>query len=272
MDKAELTSLFEAFGLSELWTHLVPTLRASIKIKLEPQQATPLGDSKIGGMPDLPVTIEWPHAHGKPLAFIAQINLADIHDLDVEQQLPAQGWLYFFYDAVNEHWGDVPDDYWHFAVRYFAGSITELYPAEAPENLASENQFLSAGVMFQPQTTFPDESSLAWPKVGMSRKQWMALGDLEEHVYEMNSGRYNQLLGHSTNLQDGMEHQCTRMAKQFFEADGTKNDWVLLLQLDSNDKECGMMWGDCGVLYFWIRKEDLQQRRFERCWCVMQCF
>ena len=52
MDKAELTSLFEAFGLSELWTHLVPTLRASIKIKLEPQQATPLGDSKIGGMPD----------------------------------------------------------------------------------------------------------------------------------------------------------------------------------------------------------------------------
>jgi len=46
----------------------------------------------------------------------------------------------------------------------------------------------------------------------------------------------------------------------------------LLLQLDSNDKECGMMWGDCGVLYFWIRKEDLQQQRFERCWCVMQCF
>ena len=69
MDKAELTSLFEAFGLSDLWTHLVPTLRASIKIKLEPQQATPLGDSKIGGMPDLPVNIEWPHAHGKPLAF-----------------------------------------------------------------------------------------------------------------------------------------------------------------------------------------------------------
>ena len=117
MDKAELASLFEAFGLTELWAHLIPTLRASIKVKLEPQQHIQLGDSKIGGMPDLPVTIEWPHAHGKPLAFIAQINLADIHDLDVEQQLPAQGWLYFFYDAVNEHWGDVPDDYWHFAVR-----------------------------------------------------------------------------------------------------------------------------------------------------------
>ena len=267
-----MASLFEAFGLTELWTHLLPTLRAAIKIKLETHQAITVGDCKIGGMPDLPVNIEWPHAHGKPLAFIAQINLAEIHALDTEAQLPASGWLYFFYDAVNEHWGDVPDDYWHFAVRYFDGAVTELYPAEPPENLASENQFLSAATSFQPQTTFPDESSLAWPKVGMTRKQWMALGELEEHVYEMNSGRYNQLLGHSTNLQDGMERLCTRMAKQFFEADGTPNEWVLLLQLDSNDKECGMMWGDCGVLYFWIRQQDLQQRRFERCWCVMQCF
>ena len=267
-----MASLFEAFGLTELWTHLLPTLRAAIKIKLETHQAITVGDCKIGGMPDLPVNIEWPHAHGKPLAFIAQINLAEIHALDTEAQLPPSGWLYFFYDAVNEHWGDVPDDYWHFAVRYFDGAVTELYPAEPPENLASENQFLSAATSFQPQTTFPDESSLAWPKVGMTRKQWMALGELEEHVYEMNSGRYNQLLGHSTNLQDGMERLCTRMAKQFFEADGTPNEWVLLLQLDSNDKECGMMWGDCGVLYFWIRQQDLQQRRFERCWCVMQCF
>ena len=58
MDKAELASLFEAFGLTELWAHLIPTLRASIKVKLEPQQHIQLGDSKIGGMPDLPVTIE----------------------------------------------------------------------------------------------------------------------------------------------------------------------------------------------------------------------
>lgn len=63
-------------------------------------------------MPDLPVTIEWPHAHGKPLAFIAQINLAEVHPLDFENQLPKTR-LVVLYDAVNEHWGDVPEDYWH---------------------------------------------------------------------------------------------------------------------------------------------------------------
>lgn len=52
MDKAEMASLFEAFGLTELWSHLLPTLRASIKIKLESQLILQLGDSKIGGMPD----------------------------------------------------------------------------------------------------------------------------------------------------------------------------------------------------------------------------
>lgn len=272
MDKVEMASLFEAFSLTELWSHLLPTLRASIKLKLESHTRVVLGGSKIGGMPDLPSCIEWPHAHGKPLAFIAQINLAEVHELDIEQQLPERGWLYFFYDAVNEHWGDIPDDYWHFAVRFFDGDVCELHTSESPQNLAPENHFLSAGVSFHAQMTFPDESSTAWPRVGLARKQWMALGDLEEHVYELNSGRYNQLLGHSTNLQEGMEPLCTRMAKQFFEQDGTPNEWVLLLQLDSNDKECGMMWGDCGVLYFWIRKQDLEQRRFERCWCVMQCF
>lgn len=272
MDKAEMASLFEAFGLTELWAQLQPTLLPSIKIHLETPEPTAVGASKIGGMPDLPAGFEWPLAHGKPLAFVAQINLSDIQALDGAQALPAAGWLYFFYDAVNEHWGDVPDDYWHFAVRFFAGDVAQLSTASAPAHLASENQFLGAGVHFVPQITFPDESSAAWPKLGMVRKQWMALGDLEEHIYEMNADRYNQLLGHSTNVQEGMEPLCTRMAKQFFEPDGTPNEWVLLLQLDSNDKECGMMWGDCGVLYYWIRRQDLLQQRFERCWCVMQCF
>ncbi|AUZ04225.1 hypothetical protein ADP71_04280 [Vitreoscilla sp. C1] len=273
MDKAEMASLFEAFKLNELWTHLIPKLSEGIKMKLEPYVHVNVGGSKIGGMPDLPDSIAWPHAYEQPLAFVAQINLSEVTEWDLDEKLPTSGWLYFFYDALNEHWGNVPEDYWHFAVRYFDGDISQLKPAVPPEKLASENQFLSANTVFYPQTTFPDESSVAWPKVGLTRKQWMSLGDLEEHVYELNSGRYNQLLGHSTNLQSGMEQLCVQMSQHFFETEhGSADDWVLLLQLDSNDKECGMMWGDCGVLYFWIREQDLAQRRFEKCWCVMQCF
>jgi uncharacterized protein YwqG len=48
-----------------------------------------------------------------------------------------------------------------------------------------------------------------------------------------------------------------------------RDSWQLLLQVDSDDA-AGMMWVDSGLLYFWIRKDDLAARRFERVWCVMQ--
>jgi uncharacterized protein YwqG len=49
-----------------------------------------------------------------------------------------------------------------------------------------------------------------------------------------------------------------------------RSDWTLLLQLDSDD-EAGMMWGDSGMLYFWIKRDDLQKARFENCWMILQC-
>ena len=48
--------------------------------------------------------------------------------------------------------------------------------------------------------------------------------------------------------------------------------WRLLFQLGpvaSGDFE--MMFGDGGNLYFYISKEDLLARRFERAWLISQC-
>jgi uncharacterized protein YwqG len=48
------------------------------------------------------------------------------------------------------------------------------------------------------------------------------------------------------------------------------DEWVLLLQFDS-DSRIDVMWGDLGMLYFWIRKSDLAERRFDRTWMTVQC-
>ncbi len=50
-------------------------------------------------------------------------------------------------------------------------------------------------------------------------------------------------------------------------------DWILLLQVDTDDDSDGpgWMWGDCGRIYFWIRRQDLAARRFDRAWTVLQC-
>ena len=54
-------------------------------------------------------------------------------------------------------------------------------------------------------------------------------------------------------------------------AEEAKARWGLLLQVDSDDA-AGTMWGDAGMVYYWIRDDDLAARRFDRAWCVMQCY
>jgi uncharacterized protein YwqG len=48
------------------------------------------------------------------------------------------------------------------------------------------------------------------------------------------------------------------------------DSWQLLLQVDS-DLDAGMEWGDLGRIYVCIRRHDLAERRFERCWTILQC-
>ena len=49
-------------------------------------------------------------------------------------------------------------------------------------------------------------------------------------------------------------------------------DWLLLLQIDTDEENAGWMWGDCGRIYFWIRKQDLAKRRFDDVWLIKQCY
>ena len=31
------------------------------------------------------------------------------------------------------------------------------------------------------------------------------------------------------------------------------------------------MWGDCGCIYFWLKKQDLAAGNFDRVWLILQC-
>ena len=49
-------------------------------------------------------------------------------------------------------------------------------------------------------------------------------------------------------------------------------EWKLLFQLDTVENgDFELMFGDCGRIYFYIRREDLAQRRFDRVWLIQQC-
>ena len=49
-------------------------------------------------------------------------------------------------------------------------------------------------------------------------------------------------------------------------------DWILLFQMDTVESDnYELMFGDCGHLYFWIKKEDLANKNFENIWLILQC-
>ena len=50
-------------------------------------------------------------------------------------------------------------------------------------------------------------------------------------------------------------------------------DWLLLLQLSTVTKgDFEWMFGDCGMLYFYIRKDDLAAKRFDKMQFSLQCY
>lgn len=52
------------------------------------------------------------------------------------------------------------------------------------------------------------------------------------------------------------------------------DQWQMIFQLDSTVEtdDFELMFGDCGRLYVFVRKEDLVARNFENAWGMVQCF
>ena len=87
-----------------------------------------------------------------------------------------------------------------------------------------------------------------------------------------------------TYIQSEMELECQLVSNGLYcgdpsgyndpkakELEKGAKDWILLLQIDSEDEKTGMMWGDVGRLYFWIKREDLKNKNFNKSWMILQC-
>lgn len=59
-----------------------------------PDDYDEVGNSRLGGIPDLPVDLQWPTDEGEHFIFLGQINLRDIQGINPD--LPAQGIIYLF--------------------------------------------------------------------------------------------------------------------------------------------------------------------------------
>jgi uncharacterized protein YwqG len=267
--------------VSEHLDALVALAEPSIRLVPEaPADRQPLGATKLGGEPDLPPEVTWPAFQGVPHSFIAQINLGEMRGLGGAERLPTAGLLSFFYDAEQRIWGFDPADREGWLVLY-TPSTEAIVPRAFPHELPSHARFGARRLRTREETTHAAwESSDVLAIVG----DYPAALEYAQSLPSVGGrGPRHRLLGHPDSLQGDMQRECQLAANGIYGGDGRSDDdprvpelltdsraWRLLLQIDTDD-DAGMMWGDCGCIYFWIRREDLAAAQFDRAWCVLQC-
>ena len=282
-------SLTEA-GLQNYFNAVRPLAKNAVRLHPAPgpENGIPIGASKLGGCPDLPAGTAWPRRPdtGLPLSFVCQLNYAEFKPYDVEDRLPDRGILYLFYDYSEDGmpWGFDPEDSAGWAVRYYDCDPGILARTEVPEDLAENGAiFAATGLRFSARMELPNWESSLCEGISLSEQERDRLFDWLDENAEDGAAIY-KVLGHSDNIQGGMELECEIIAHGLSTGDGSGykqaqelnlgqfvGRWTLLLQIDSSD-ELGMDWGDCGRIYLWITEQDLAARAFERSWLILQCY
>lgn len=275
------------FGKKDTRTHyeIAAETLAPVREKIESIRVPAIGlfptvkptFNRLGGMPLVPREFVWPRK-GTPHSFLVQLDLSTLAD----PTLPEDGYLYFFYNLEEGNWGFDPGDRGGWSVLYFPGDIGDFIRAEPPKDLDPTGIFREQLVEPRNILVFPSTQSDVVEQLDLTEEQCDALGDLGQPAF--GDLPEHQVLGVPNPIQgDDMDEECQLASNGVYLGSGNvranpryeelmkgHTQWKLLLQLDSSD-ETGFYWGDWGMLYFWIKEDDLANRKFDDVWMVLQC-
>ena len=252
-----------------------------LETRKRPLAELSLGQSRLGGAPDLPAQFKWPVYKGKPLAFIAQLNLEAVARVMSTAPLPKRGHLWFFYAAAEQPWGFDPKDRGSSVVHYEADVPLERRPL--PPELSADSRFQPCAIAMSSFVDIPSLEDERNPVMGSDEATYASYTEVQEDLAS-DGVVAHKLLGHAQTIQGAMELGCALTTNGLYTGDSrgykdrraaklarSQYDWRLLLQIDS-DEDAGMMWGDSGRLYVWIREQDLLARRFDKSWLILQSY
>lgn len=289
--------------------HMDAVLEALIPaIGLKPAESgeSVRGGSRLGGLPDLPIGMEWPRperpadprdiagrgnasaekamldhlSRNLPFAFVGQIDLAEAHALgEVAADLPDTGRLLFFYDFCVGPWeysSHVAEVVWD------TSSIDRTVSATMPDDLNDvavhgTEHFVAEAfhAPARPMTLFsgvtvPQRASSAPETLHLFEPDGLAdLADGVEDFWDEDGCWVEPAWRHHQLL--GIPVPVQSDPRDYIISEGTGEEvsnWRLLFQLSIEDWDSGE-YSD-GDVYFLIRTDDLTHRRFDRVQAVYQ--
>ncbi|WP_144512404.1 YwqG family protein [Bacillus mycoides] len=241
--------LIDKYELTHFKQELINTVFPCVKVVPKQQEIIAIGSSKMGGVPDLPNTFEYPTYKENPLCFIAQFNLSDLQNVGMDHNLPKTGMLYFF--SIENYFEEDVNPNEAGRVLYYDIPVEQLRRAD--EIQAKYNQ---CAITFEltyklPELFIEDEAD--------SDRFLQLLEELIPDNYDN-----HQMFGEPFSVQEEVLYETGEYM-------GIEpQQMTLLFQIDSDHKNCNMVWGELGMLYFCISNEDLKNRRFENTCCVLQ--
>jgi uncharacterized protein (TIGR02996 family) len=205
------------------------------------EKTLPVGTSKFGGRPDLPAGAKWPRFDDRPLSFLGQFNLAELHASPVARELPATGVLSAFClydeDDGNDYF---PKGSWRL---FHFPDPSKLVRTAFDDELEDESRFASCRVEYTEALTLPDMDSPA--AEGLNLEDAHPADDVYRDIY-YNLCAGDHILGHAFPIQGSIGRKDTRH----------------LLTIGGNG-QTGWGFGDGGALYFTLSGDALQKGRFD---------
>ena len=233
-----------------------------------------VGESRIGGAPDVPEDWQWPgNEEGEKFAFLLQINLADIPPFE-GNPLPPRGLLAFFI-GLDEPASNIEN-------QIFLFDADNLQPALMPdESEFADDAYLDLAphrLNFSLRADVPHWDTDDWEELAaeMDSDEQDAFNDLAGRSQE----KIAQLLGHVSGI--GHDPRGDAFVVREVNAEWIYNyekrreldftpqkNWRNLLRLDSI-RELNMTIWDAGYFNFLIHGDDLQKLDFSRVYAAVE--
>jgi len=236
--------------------------------------------SHFGGEPNLPEETSWPELNGKKLGFIARLSLAEIHKARAVEWLPTSGALLFFYDMEEQPWGFDPSDRGGSAVLHVPDLPNAI--SRPPEGEKGTSALPHRNIAFQRIDVTPSAQRESVDALELNEQESDLLYEFSEKAFL--GEPLHQVSGFPNPVQgDHMELECQLVSNGLDcgNSSGYENprakalepgaaNWRLLFQMDS-DEDLGIMWGDGGLIYYWVEEQAARNGDFQNTWLILQC-